>query len=197
MNPLYQLDQNLFRALHEGIQRDWLDPVMVVLTDTGRGEVYIGVLVVLSFFAKYRNYALMALAAGCVSGLFAQLMKSLVERDRPGNLPFADPVTSYIEQMMGQNAPQAASSFPSGHATSAFAIAVCVAWVTRKSDHAWIGWVVMGWAVLVAFSRVYVGVHFVSDVLAGAAVGTLFGTLAFLLWKKKGWVVETRLDGLH
>ena len=55
MNPLYQLDQNLFRALHEGIQRDWLDPVMVVLTDTGRGEVYIGVLVVLSFFPKYRN----------------------------------------------------------------------------------------------------------------------------------------------
>jgi undecaprenyl-diphosphatase len=197
MNPLYQLDHDLFRALHDEFQRDWLDPVMVVLTDTGRGEVYIGVLVVLSLFAKYRNYALMALSAGCVSGLFAQLLKNLVERDRPGNLPFAEPITTYIEALMGQSAPTAASSFPSGHATSAFAIAVCVAWVTRKSDHAWIGWAVMGWAVLVAFSRVYVGVHFFSDVLAGAAVGTLFGTLAFLLWKKKGWVVETRLDGLH
>src|SRR6478735_9924421 len=60
------------------------------------------------------------------------------------------------------------TSFPSDHATAAFAIAVAIALRSRRA-----GWVALALATLVAVSRVVVGTHCPSDVLAGAAIGTL------------------------
>lgn len=65
------------------------------------------------------------------------------------------------------------SSFPSGHAASAFAFAVAA---TRELP--WAGPVLVPLAACVAYSRVYVGVHYPSDVLAGAAFGTAAGAAA-------------------
>lgn len=189
MNPLYELDQNVFRALHVDISRDWLDPIMVAFSDSGRGEIYITVLLAFCFVFRYRVHALLALSAGVVSGLFAQLVKQLVERDRPSNFDFSQPILTFFETLYGQTtSPMGDNSFPSGHATSCFAIAVAIAWASRRTEHSWVGWAVMGWATLVGLSRVYVGVHFVSDVIAGAALGAVFGTLFYLLWRHKGWI---------
>jgi undecaprenyl-diphosphatase len=190
MNPLYRLDTEAFRAIHVGLHRDWLDPIMVVVTDTGRGEVKFTLLLALCFVARLRPYTLMALAGGVAAGLFGQLVKTFVERDRPSNFGWAQPLQSYIEWLEGAHAPMAANSFPSGHAVSSFGIAVALAWAVRKTEHAWLGWALVGWASLVAFSRVYVGVHFVTDVVGGAAIGAVFGTFAFLLWRKKRWLPE-------
>jgi undecaprenyl-diphosphatase len=60
------------------------------------------------------------------------------------------------------------TSFPSDHATAAFAIAVAIALRSRRA-----GWLALVLATLVAISRVVVGTHYPSDVLAGAAIGTL------------------------
>jgi undecaprenyl-diphosphatase len=130
----------------------------------------------------------MALAAGIGAGLFGQLIKEFVQRDRPSNFSWAEPITSYIEALSGQGAPMAANSFPSGHAVSSFAIAVAIAWFVRKTEHAWLGWALVLWAALVALSRVYVGVHFPSDAIGGAAIGTVFGTFAYLVWKRNDWL---------
>ena len=192
MSQLYEWDQELFRLIHVELQRDWLDPLLVAITDSGRGEVYITILVVFCFIHRFRSYAILALAAGVASGVVAQALKLLVVRERPGNFDFAQPITTYVENLLGQTAPMFSNSFPSGHATSSFAIAVAIAWVSRKTEHAWLGWTVVGWASLVAFSRVYVGVHFMSDVLAGAALGALFGTCFYLLWRKRGWIASPK-----
>jgi undecaprenyl-diphosphatase len=188
VSPLYRFDAEAFRAIHVGLHRDWLDPIMVAITDSGRGEVKFTVLIALCFLPKYRPYALMAFVAGAASGLFGQLVKTLVDRDRPSNFSWAEPITSYIEALTGQTAPAASNSFPSGHAVASFAIAVALAWAVRKTEHAWFGWVIVGWASLVAFSRVYVGVHFPSDVIGGAAIGTVFGTVCYLVWRRRGWI---------
>ena len=188
MNPIYQIDQNLFRTIHVDMQRDWLDFLMVVLSDSGNGLVKFTVLVALCFVIRYRRHAVLALCSGVASGLFAQVVKSLIERQRPTNFSYARPITTYIEALMGQHAPIASNSFPSGHATSCFGIAVAVAWMTYKSDHAWIGWLVMAWAAAVSHSRVYVGVHFVSDVIGGAALGSFIATVLYWIWKKRGWL---------
>jgi undecaprenyl-diphosphatase len=195
MNPIYRLDQEVFRAIHVGMHREWLDPVMLVITDTGRGEVKFTLLFILCFLARYRPYASMALVSGIAAGVVGQLIKEFVVRDRPSQFDWANPIPSYIEVWSGQNAPMASNSFPSGHAVSSFAIAVALAWAFRKTEHAWIGWVVILWAALVGLSRVYVGVHFLSDALGGAAIGGAVGTLFYLWWKKKGWVErETASD---
>lgn len=190
MNPIYRLDQEAFRAIHIGLHRDWLDPIMVLITDSGRGEVKFTILALLCLNARLRATSLMALAAGISAGLFGQFIKTFVERERPSNFSFAEPIVSYIEALSGQGAPMASNSFPSGHAVSSFAIAVAIAWFVRKTEHAWLGWALVLWASLVGFSRVYVGVHFLSDALAGAAIGTVFGTLAYMVWIRRGWLAR-------
>jgi membrane-associated phospholipid phosphatase len=62
-------------------------------------------------------------------------------------------------------------SFPSGHATRAFMLAI----MTLALGPAWFGIIVLLWAPLVSLARVYVGVHYFSDVLAGAILGLLIG----------------------
>jgi undecaprenyl-diphosphatase len=67
-------------------------------------------------------------------------------------------------------------SFPSGHAARAFLIAVIAAGLGRS----WLAVILWIWAPLVALARAAMGVHFLSDVVAGALVGTAVGILA--LW---------------
>jgi len=59
-------------------------------------------------------------------------------------------------------------SFPSDHATGAFAIAVAICLRSRR-----VGYLALAMATILAFARVAVGVHYPGDVLAGAALGTL------------------------
>ena len=73
------------------------------------------------------------------------------------------------------------NSFPSGHTCAAFAAAS--AWC-RTLPRRWMKVTAVVLAALMGFSRLYVGVHFPSDVLAGMAVGLLCGWLACLLWRQ-------------
>jgi undecaprenyl-diphosphatase len=100
-----------------------------------------------------------ALTAACVwaADLLALGVKSAVDRPRPfAVVPEADPL---LEGTLG-------SSFPSGHAATSFAGAVVLAFLARR---AWPLLFVL--AGLVAFSRVYVGVHYPLDIVGGAAIG--------------------------
>ncbi len=67
-------------------------------------------------------------------------------------------------------------SFPSGHAATSFACAALLAWLTPLPKVA-----LFGLAALIAFSRVYVGVHYPLDVLGGAALGLAIATALRLL----------------
>jgi undecaprenyl-diphosphatase len=71
-------------------------------------------------------------------------------------------------------APSPDPSFPSDHATAAFAIAVALLLRSRR-----IGWVALAMATVISLSRVAVGVHYPSDILAGALIGSL---AALVLW---------------
>lgn len=69
-------------------------------------------------------------------------------------------------------------SFPSGHAARAFLIAVLAAGL----GPAWVGLALWIWAPLVALARVAMGVHYVSDILAGMAVGVVVGLIGLKLY---------------
>jgi len=101
---------------------------------------------------------------GLVSSLLATkvaapLLKELVGRDRPNE------ATGAFEAHGG-------SSFPSSHATQAFAIASVV---SAHYDSRWVGAGAYGLAALVGASRIHHDAHWLSDVVAGAVIGTATG----------------------
>jgi hypothetical protein len=103
------------------------------------------------------------------AGLHTALLKRLTRRTRPA----AGGVGEFFvdRPVDGQDA----RSFPSGHASGAFAVATVFAWEFR--DKRWVPWVAYGTATLIALSRVGLGRHFPSDVLAGAILGHSMGRL--------------------
>jgi membrane-associated phospholipid phosphatase len=105
------------------------------------------------------------LAVGAAAGL-TSILKDTFERVRPA---LADPG---IEALVPT--PESAS-FPSGHAATAFAAAIVVGAFYPR-----LRWPLLGLAMLVGLSRIYLGVHYVLDVLAGAALGLGLGLL--IVW---------------
>lgn len=83
-------------------------------------------------------------------------------------------ITPALKQLTGRERPNGGGeSFPSNHATQAFAVASVIA--SHYDDRPWVRWVAYGTATSVAFARVYHDAHWTSDVLAGAGIGVLVG----------------------
>ena len=137
--------------------------MFVALSKVGYfGTVWIVLAAAISLVTR-RNIAFpVLLTAGSVwtADLLALAIKSGVERQRPSlTVPQADP-------LMGAGG----WSFPSGHAATAFAGAVSLTYLWRRGAPLF-----FLLAAAIAFSRVYVGVHYPGDMLAGAALGTVVG----------------------
>lgn len=140
-----------------------LDPIFEGLTRTGSfGAIWLLLAVAVAGFSWRRLWlparvAATILVAESVSGL----LKDRLDRQRP---PLRDPDPAALVSL-----PQT-SSFPSGHATVAFACATVIALAVPRLRRR-----LFALAALIAFSRVYVGVHYPLDVLAGAALGVAIG----------------------
>jgi undecaprenyl-diphosphatase len=167
----------------------YLDMVMEVITRLGYGGVDIGILVAMGLFGWWRGdrglraRGLVGGAAVAGAGLVDQVLKNLVCRARPNALGAG----TFFSDFPCFPAPYANASFPSGHATTAFAAAVLLAlWYPRWSP-AWIGL-----AALVSLSRVLLGSHFPSDVLAGALLGS---GMALIVHDRVAAVRRTRPAG--
>ncbi|NDV58461.1 phosphatase PAP2 family protein [Bacteroides sp. 519] len=78
--------------------------------------------------------------------------------------------------------------FISGHATFSFSFAMFTTLLFRYKPY---GFTIFIWALIMVYSRVYLGVHFLTDILAGAIVGTLIGWGVFALYKWKSGCVAS------
>ncbi len=111
--------------------------------------------------------ALLALESFALSGLLVRVPKNLIGRRRPDAWPPSTP--------SDWDGPFQGTSFPSGHTTASFAVASVIA--TQYRDIKWIPIAAYSVASLAGISRIYDNKHWLSDVVAGAAVGTLIGNL--------------------
>jgi undecaprenyl-diphosphatase len=151
------------------------------------------------------------LAVGINDGLVCRTLKDMVGRPRPNDtisgvrtidLARATPrllaVTLPLRVKISdvKKPPHRGKSFPSSHAANCFALATVISVFYRRR-----GWIAFVPAVLVALSRMYVGVHWPSDVLAGCLIGILCGLgSVFLLktvWKRFAPAILPALHKSH
>lgn len=182
MQALLTLDGNILLWIQENLRAEWLTPVMQFITKLGGlGKIWIAISLVLLCFKKTRR----AGAAGLLGLLFSLLvnnmiLKNLFARTRPYEV-----VDGLI--LIGNRATD--FSFPSGHTGSSFAAAVAIFKTLGKGRARWL---LIVFAALMAFTRLYIGIHFPTDILGGLITGTLCGLAAAAVIKALGARYEVR-----
>lgn len=161
------MDLAILYGIQQVIGCPFLDALMPVITACGdHGLIWIVVGIVLLIIPKTRRWGVTLLVTLGITWVICEFgVKELLARPRPF---VVDP--SYVLLI----APPSGCSLPSGHTLTAFIAATVL---TRAPIAR--GWKVAAWvaAIAIAFSRLYLFVHFPTDVLAGAVIGVLAGLL--------------------
>lgn len=190
-------DLSVFQWI-QSIQNEFFDALMVGITTLGNGgAVFIALGLALLFTKKYRKAGLAVVVALLVMLLCNDLfLKEFFARPRPFNLLETDP-QKYAFWGKNYIYPELISkptsfSFPSGHTASAFAAAVALLWHNRK-----LGIPITIFSALMGFSRIYVEVHYCTDVIAGVVSGTICAFIAVIIVKYLFPVVDRGFDNLY
>lgn len=157
------VDLQILHYIEENLHHAFLDVIFPWITSlSDHGEIWIGIAVILIFTKKYRKAGmamLLALFAGFLLGNC--LMKPWIGRIRPFDLDISlNPLIS----------PPSDFSFPSGHTMHSFSTSFALFLNNRK-----MGIPALILASLIALSRLYLLVHYPSDVIGGALLGLLMG----------------------
>ncbi|MCR5425623.1 MAG: phosphatase PAP2 family protein [Lachnospiraceae bacterium] len=186
--------------MQDTLRGPFLDPVMTTVTHLGdAGIVWILMSIVLLAVKRTRKVGLCCFLALLVMLIVNNyVIKVLVDRARPYEV--VEGLTAIVPLPVD-------ASFPSGHTAAGIAAAVVLIGETKARY--WIPALLL--ALLVAFSRMYVGVHYPTDVLGGAILGILYGlaglALGRMLWRRMqakktalpdaGDAVETETENLQ
>ncbi len=156
-----------------------LNVFFVNYTFFGDGIFALGLCIFL-FYRKQKKLALLILVSYISSGLITQVLKNLVYAPRPRIYFEASQYLFRLDNF--GNSGGGSSSFPSGHTTSAFALATVLAVYFRKK---YISILLLLAAALVGYSRIYLAQHFPADVIAGGGIGIVFATLSIVILNAK------------
>lgn len=169
-------------SLFNGSDNIMLDQMVQILTS---GLTWIPLYVML-FFVVMRNNETMgqiALVVGsaifCVlfaDGLVDGIIKQLAERWRPSN----DPTFKYMVQVVDDIRPKG-YSFCSAHAANTMSLAVFFSLLIRSKM---LTITLVIWSLINCWTRLYLGVHYPSDILCGMIIGIIVGILVYLLYYK-------------
>lgn len=171
------MDTRIIEFINENMQSPLLDHIMPVISRMGNGGlVWIAIAALLMTCRKYRTAGLMMICAVALGAMLGEVfLKNLFRRARPFvtfphfELLIERPLTRY--------------SFPSGHASSSFAAAGTV---LRTVDRWLIKVLALLLACAIAFSRVYLFVHYPTDIIGGMLLGLLSAYIVYRLFSRKG-----------
>jgi undecaprenyl-diphosphatase len=153
-----------FVAWFSGLDLPVVTPVMKALSFVGRsGAVFIALAVVISIARRWLMPTVATVTAVLIAEVVSTAFKHIAGRARPSvTYPDVHPLVPV----------PGSEAMPSGHALVCFAAAVALSAVVPRARVP-----LVALAALIALSRVYLGVHYLSDVLVGAACGTAVGLL--------------------
>jgi len=155
---LSNLDYIIFQSInHLAVTDKFLNPLMELVAEKAE-YLFFAAILFYWFYQKSQNRKMVveACLSACVALGINVLLGMLFYRDRP-----------FVAHHVNWLIPHAKNaSFPSDHATAAFVIATAI-WIWRKRD----GWIWLFFAAGIALSRVWTGVHYPLDVIAGMVIG--------------------------
>jgi len=186
-------DAGFLLFIQEYIRSDFLNPIMKVLTHSGdKGILLIVLILAFLIIPRTRAIGIMSTISIVIEALLNNvLLKNLIARTRPYD---------EIEGLINLVGRQSDYSFPSGHTGAAFAVAGAMLVVAlfglpmiektgefKREDPSLtfklISVILIMYATLLAFSRMYVGVHYPTDVLCGLLLGLGTSAVAYLIYQ--------------
>ena len=172
---LLKLDTDLLLLLN-GWHAPWLDSVMVVLTN-GLNWLPLFLLVIGTMIYKLHWQSLavlvfIAIVIFLTDRISAGLIKPWIGRLRPSHEPGIADLLHIVNGYKG-----GIFGFVSSHAANAFGIATFL-WLVLRKQIGWI-WVMFIWAAIFSYTRIYLGVHYPSDIMGGGVLGAIIGLLVY------------------
>jgi len=171
MQFVQNIDDAVLAFIQNNIRCSVLDYIMPIITSLGdNGIIWIVIAIGLIISKRYRKYGISIILALAVSALIGNMgLKPLIARARP--------FVAYPDLKLLITRPLD-FSFPSGHTMASFASAVVLSRINVK-----IAVAAYTLAGLISFSRIYLYVHYPSDVLAGMFLGIIFAIAVLMVYK--------------
>lgn len=189
--PLFgNADNNIVVAINN-CHSPFMDNAILVITDFW---FFVGVVCCIIAYSIWKDKfsktilfcALLIVAVGCTDYLCASIIRPAVQQLRPTNPD--NPVSAMLHIVHGYIGGK--YGFPSCHAANSFAIAVFTSLWFRKD---WITAILIAWSLLECYSRLYLGIHYLSDIAFGGAIGSL---IAYIIYRLLTYIIH-RLSIYH
>jgi undecaprenyl-diphosphatase len=174
---LERLDQQLFLYLNS-FNSPFFDQVMSIISGTATWiPLYLAILIYLGIKLKRKFLILLVVIAVAVtlSDQISVLIKNSVHRFRPCHQPSLEGIVHLVNGYCG-----GLYGFVSSHASNSFMVATLCLLLIRKR---WFTCSMIIWAMIIGYSRIYLGVHYPGDVLCGSMLGVLVGWVIFKLYE--------------
>ncbi|MCD4769441.1 MAG: phosphatase PAP2 family protein [Bacteroidales bacterium] len=185
---LDQLDKTIFLFLNS-LNSPFMDRVMWAVSGKLTWlPLYVFILVLIGI--KYKKkiliiIPLIALAITITDQVSVHAFKEVFERLRPCHEPTLQGIVHLVNDKCGGQ-----YGFVSSHAANSFGAALLSLLLIRKK---WFTCLVLVWAILVGYSRIYLGVHYPGDVIGGATVGAITGWIIYLFYR---WIDKKYLRSI-
>ena len=160
-------DEDISRSLRVLEKNSRIKPFAAFFAHSGDSWFWLAGLLLIAIFGNefWKSWSLILIFSLIILALFVLSLKLLIRRRRP---------EGEWGQIYRATDPH---SFPSGHAARAFLFMVLVIGL----GPVWLAWILFIWAPLVSLARVMLGVHYLSDVIAGVIIGIIFGSIMLAL----------------
>lgn len=177
MHDLIEQDKQLLQYLNS-LHTDWLDPVMMLFTQTLFWLPLYAVLVYLMIrtYGKTSWIPLLGIAMTIflADRITSGLMKPYFARFRPSHEPSLQGLLHLVKGYTG-----GLYGFASSHAANTLGTATFF-WLLLRGRYKWI-WLLFVWALVMSYTRIYLGVHYPGDILVGGLIGIASGWTGYVL----------------
>jgi undecaprenyl-diphosphatase len=174
---LGHLDQQLFLFLNSLNSPFWDRFMWIISAILTWIPLYLAILIALAvrYKRKFLVLVLMIIISITLSDQISVIIKNSVRKPRPSHEPAISGLVHIVNNYRGGS-----YGFVSSHAANCFTVAVLSLLLIRKR---WFTFSILFWAMVVSYSRIYLGVHYPGDVILGSLLGITIGWGIFKLYK--------------